>query len=61
MVQRNAMESWSKKIHLRDLVLQDEEILQHVTPEEIAGLFSFENILGKLRASVDTIFERNGL
>jgi len=61
LVQRNAMESWSKKIHLRDLVLQDEEILQHVTPEEIGELFSFENILGKLRASVDTIFERNGL
>lgn len=61
LVQRNAMESWSKKIHLSDLVLQDEEILQHVTPEEIAELFSFENILGKLRASVDTIFERNGL
>lgn len=61
LVQRNAMESWSKKIHLRDLVLQDEEILQHVSPEEIAELFSFENILGKLRASVDTIFERNGL
>jgi len=61
LVQRNAMESWSKKIHLRDLVLQDEEILRHVTPEEIGELFSFENILGKLRASVDTIFERNGL
>ncbi|NTU87444.1 MAG: adenylosuccinate lyase [Chlorobiaceae bacterium] len=61
LVQRNAMESWSKKVHLRDLVLQDEELLQHITPEEIAELFSFENILGKLRASVDTIFERNGL
>lgn len=61
LVQRNAMESWSKKIHLRDLVLQDVELLQHITPEEIAGLFSFENILGKLRTSVDTIFERNGL
>ena len=61
LVQRNAMESWSKKIHLRDLVLQDGELLQHITPEEIAELFSFENILGKLRTSVDTIFERNGL
>jgi len=61
LVQRNAMESWSKKVHLRDLVLQDRDILQLVTPEEIAELFSFENILGKLRASVDTIFERNGL
>lgn len=61
LVQRNAMESWAKKMHLRELVLQDEELLQHITPEEISELFSFENILGKLRKSVDTIFERNGL
>ena len=61
MVQRNAMESWAKKIHLRDLVLMDEELLQHITPDEINELFSFENILGKLRTSVDIIFMRNGL
>jgi len=61
MVQRNAMESWAGKIHLRDLVLQDEELLQHISAEEINDLFSFENILGKLRTSVDIIFKRNGL
>lgn len=61
LVQRNAMESWAGKIHLRDLVLQDEELLQHISAEEINDLFSFENILGKLRTSVDIIFKRNGL
>ncbi|WP_449258163.1 adenylosuccinate lyase [Chlorobium limicola] len=61
LVQRNAMESWAGKIHLRDLVLQDEELMQHISAEEINDLFSFENILGKLRTSVDIIFKRNGL
>lgn len=61
LVQRNAMQSWSSKVHLRDLVLQDEELLQHISRDEILELFSFENILSKLKKSVDTIFERNGL
>ncbi|MEI6847815.1 MAG: adenylosuccinate lyase [Chlorobiaceae bacterium] len=61
LVQRNAMESWSTKVHLRELVLKDDELLKHLTCEEIADIFSFENILKKLKTSVDTIFERNGL
>ncbi|WP_041463838.1 adenylosuccinate lyase [Pelodictyon luteolum] len=61
LVQRNAMESWATKTHLRELVLKDEELLQHISAEEIAGLFSFETILGKLKNSVDIIFKRNGL
>ncbi len=61
MVQRNAMESWSTKVHLRELVLKDEELLRHINPEEIAEFFSSENILKKLKSSVDVIFERNGL
>ncbi len=61
LVQRNAMESWSTKVHLRDLMLKDEELLQHITPEEIIGLFSSEHILGKLKNNVDIIFRRNGL
>lgn len=60
LVQRNAMESWSKRIHLRELVLEDKEILEHVTPQEITELFSFDTILEKLKTSVDTIFQRNG-
>jgi adenylosuccinate lyase len=61
LVQRNAMESWQNKIQLKDMVLRDTEILEHVSAEEIERLFSSENILDKLKKSVDTIFERNGL
>lgn len=61
LVQRNAMESWSTKTHLRDLVLKDEELLRHITADEVRELFSIETILGKLKNSVDVIFSRNGL
>ncbi len=61
LVQRNAMKSWEHKIQLKDHVLQDQDILKHVSAEEIEHLFSPDNILNKLKKSVDTIFARNGL
>ena len=61
LVQRNAMKSWEHKVQLKEHVLQDQDILKHVSAEEIEQLFSPENILNKLRKSVDTIFARNGL
>ena len=61
LVQRNAMESWSTKVHLRDLLLKDEELLNYLNADDIARLFSTETILGKLKNSVDIIFKRNGL
>ncbi|MEI8102667.1 MAG: adenylosuccinate lyase [Chlorobium sp.] len=61
LVQRNAMESWSSKVHLRDLLLKDDELLQYLDADDIAQLFSSETILGKLKNSVDIIFKRNGL
>ncbi|MBL6957023.1 MAG: adenylosuccinate lyase [Chlorobium phaeobacteroides] len=61
LVQRNAMKSWEHKVQLKEHVLQDKEILDIVSAEEIEQLFSSENILNKLRKSVDTIFARNGL
>jgi len=61
LVQRNAMESWSTKTQLRDLVLKDEDLLRHLGAEEIKELFSFENIQNKLKNNVDIIFTRNGL
>jgi adenylosuccinate lyase len=60
LVQRNAMESWSTKTHLRDLVLKDEDLLRHLSAEDINELFSFENIQNKLKNNVDIIFARNG-
>ena len=61
LVQRNAMKSWEHKIQLKEHVLQDQDILKHVSAEEIEQLFSPDNILNKLRKSVDIIFARNGL
>lgn len=61
LVQRNAMKSWEHKVQLKEHVLQDQDILRHLSAEEIEQLFSSENILGKLRKSVDIIFARNGL
>ena len=60
LVQRNAMESWSTKTHLRVLVLKDEDLLRHLSAEDINELFSFENIQNKLKNNVDIIFARNG-
>jgi len=61
LVQRNAMKSWENKVPLKEHVLADDEILRHLPAETIEQLFSPENILEKLRKSVDTIFARNGL
>ncbi len=61
LVQRNAMKSWEEKIQLKELVLHDPEVLEHITAEEINRLFSPETIQGKLKNSVDIIFKRNGL
>lgn len=61
LVQRNAMKSWEEKVQLKELVLRDKEILEHLPESEIAVLFSPETIQKKLKTSVDTIFERNGL
>ena len=61
LVQRNAMKSWENKVQLKEYVLQDQDILAQVSPEEIEKLFSPESILSKLKKSVDIIFARNRL
>jgi adenylosuccinate lyase len=61
LVQRNAMKSWEEKVQLKELVLQDQEILAHISESEIATLFSPATTQQKLKKSVDTIFRRNGL
>ncbi|NTW52359.1 MAG: adenylosuccinate lyase [Chlorobiaceae bacterium] len=61
LVQRNAMKSWEEKVQLKELVLQDKEILAHISENEIAELFSPATTQQKLKRSVDTIFSRNGL
>ena len=53
-VQRNAMRVWSEGAQFKSLVLQDEEILQHLTRSEIETSFDLEHQL----RHVDAVFER---
>ena len=54
IVQRNAMRSWQEGIEFRDLLLQDEEVNSHLSPNELAAVFNIENFL----RHVDFIFDR---
>lgn len=61
LVQRNAMRSWREKIHLKQLVLNDADIRQHLSEKEIEQIFSAEALMKKLKKNVDYIFRRVGL
>ncbi len=54
LVQRNAMKVWEKKEAFKDLLLQDEEIMQHLTSQELDELFDLRAHL----KNVDYIFNR---
>jgi adenylosuccinate lyase len=55
--QRNAQEAWRSRQMFIDLVLQDAEIMEKLTPEEVRGLFDYAYHL----KNVDYIFRRVGL
>lgn len=57
MVQRNAMRTWDEKIPFEQSLLMDNELLSHISSEEIKALFTHEKIF----QSVDYIFEKLGL
>jgi adenylosuccinate lyase len=54
MVQRNAMESWSKGKSFMDLVIADKEIAKHLSVEEIKVIFDLAYYL----RNIDYIFKR---
>ncbi|RLF31300.1 MAG: adenylosuccinate lyase [Thermoplasmata archaeon] len=54
MVQRNAMEVWKSNKKFKETVLNDPEILKHLTPEEIEETFDLNHQLRNL----DFIFHR---
>lgn len=54
LVQRNAMRVWQEKLDFKDLLLKDEEVTQHLSPEEIEDIFN----IGYHLKHVDTIFQR---
>jgi len=61
LVQRNAMQSWREKIHLKQLILNDGDIRTHLSEKEIEQIFSAETLVKKLKKNVDYLFRRVGL
>ena len=57
MVQRNAMVSWQEQIPFKQLLEEDEDIMKHLSQEELDAFFDDAYHL----KNVDAIFERVGL
>ncbi len=57
MVQRSAMRTFEEKIAFKRSVLENEELMQHITEAEIDELFTYE----KIKDNADYIFDRCGL
>jgi adenylosuccinate lyase len=61
LVQRNAMQCWREKIHLKQIILNDGDIRTHLSEKEIEQIFSAETLMKKLKKNVDYLFRRVGL
>ncbi|NLO89832.1 MAG: adenylosuccinate lyase [Clostridia bacterium] len=57
LVQRNALEAWEEGKNFKHLVMNDRDILKHLSVEEIEKLFDYDYHT----KNVDYIFERAGL
>ena len=53
-IQRNAMRVWDEGLDFHELILQDEDVREHLSEDEINATFGYEE---KLK-HVDTIFRR---
>lgn len=57
LVQQAAMRTWNEKIPFMDTLLDNDELMSHITKEELEKLFTHDEIF----ESVDFIFDRCGL
>jgi len=57
IVQQRAMQSWTEKLDFKELVLQDETIMNQLSVKEIDKIFDY----GVYTTNVDYIFKRCGL
>jgi adenylosuccinate lyase len=57
IVQRNAMICWQTKQPFRDLIANDEEVINLFSPEELENIFSYD----RFTKNIDYIFQRTGL
>lgn len=57
MVQRNALNAWHNQIDFQYLILQDEEIMQYLSKDEVEAIFDYDYYT----KNIDYIFNRAGL
>jgi len=56
-VQRNAMECWRTKRNFKDLILEDAEIMEFLSKDEVEDIFSYDRYTN----NVNYIFQRIGI
>jgi len=54
IIQRNAMDSWSRGVAFKELLLADREVMRHMTAPEIESIFETDYYF----RNIDYIFER---
>lgn len=57
LVQKSAMRTWNEKIPFMETLLQNEELMKHLTEDDLKSLFTYDEIF----KSVDYIFGRLGI
>lgn len=55
--QSNAMRAWEERVDFKQLLLDDQRVMDHLTPGELDAIFNYEDYL----VHIDTIFRRIGL
>lgn len=53
LVQRNAMRVWSEGVGLEEALAADEELMQHLSREELRACFDLPRVLGRVDAIID--------
>ncbi len=56
LVQKNSLEAWNKNLDFKDLILQDPEISDILSKEEIADCFTLDPYLEKIDYIFDKVF-----
>ncbi|MFO7818860.1 MAG: adenylosuccinate lyase [Halanaerobacter sp.] len=57
IAQRNAMKAWEEDQSFKELLLQDDELLEYLSEKEVEEIFDYEYHL----QNIDTIYQRLGL
>ncbi len=56
LVQRNSLKAWEDELHLKDLLLADTGVTEHLSADEIDACFSLDPYLDKIDYMFDRVF-----